>query len=416
MPLSAFVAAPARAQEGLADDMANETATQTRAQQAQEPDYTYKNGNFRMLVTPGLSMQWDDNINCTQTGKEDDFIVLPTVGVLMNYPLTAHNLLQVNVTGGYNEYTMHPHLSSLYLQTGSGLSFNVSVKDIVINLHDQISYVENSSQNPQVAGTGTYGTLQNDAGLSGDWSLKYFDFTVGYDHQNIESTSAEFDQTDGSTESAYIRPGYKFSPKLTAGVEGTIAYTAYDQNVLNDNTAYSAGVYATWKSSFLQIEPRVGYTLDQFEHTSQDLQTSDLSSWYVDLNISHQITRAINYTIDAGHNISSGLQSDINEYWYANASIGWNFAPGFTLQPTFSYQHGNEGIGTTVLVPGLSNPVLLQQHEIYDWYGAGVNLSYAISKRFTVSCSYQLTERTSSIVDRGYTQNIVGIQLTFKAI
>ena len=409
--------APARGQEGLADDMANEMATQARAQQAQAPDYTYKNGNFRLLVIPALSLQWNDNINATQTGKEDDFIILPTVGVVMSYPLSERNLLQVNVTGGYDEYTMHPHLSSFYLQTGSGLSFNVSVKDILINLHDQISYVENSSQNPQVAGTGTYGTFQNDAGLSGDWSLKYFDFTLGYDHQNSESTSAEFDQINNSTESAYTRLGYKFSSKLTAGVEGTIAYTAYNQNVLNDNTAYSAGVYAIWKpGSFLQIEPRVGYTLDQFEHTSQDLQTSNLNSWYVDVNISHQITRAINYTIDAGHNISSGLQSDVNEYWYANAGLGWNFAPGLSLQPTFSYQHGNSGFGSTVLSAGMSNPFLLQQHEIYDWYVTGVSLNYAVSKRLTVSCSYQLTERTSSLADRGYTQNIVGITLTYRPI
>jgi hypothetical protein len=414
MPLSAFLAAPARGQAGLADVMSNEAIDKAQTAQAQSSEYSFKSGNLRMLLLPALSAQWNDNINTTETGRESDFIILPTLGVVMTYPLTDRNLLQINVTGGYSEYVEHPHLSSWYLSTGSGISLDFYIKDILFNVHDQFSYVQNSSANPQVAGTGTYGTFENTAGLSGDWSLKHFDLSLGYDHQNTLATSAQFDQTDNTTDTGYARAGYKWNPKLTTGLEGTVASTAYDQNVLNDNTAYSAGAYGTWNpNAYLQATLRGGYALEQFDQTSTHLQTSDLGSWYIDLNLTHQITDTVAYSIGAGHNIGLGVQSDATEYTYANASINWNFIKGFSLQPNFSFQHGTSGIGSTILASGNN---LLTQEEIYDWYVAGLSLSYNVTKRFAVSCSYQFTGRSSSLPNRGYTQNIIGIQLSYHPI
>ncbi len=370
-----------------------------------------------MLVIPSLAAQWNDNINLTETGKESDFIILPTVGLFMTYPLTERNLLQINITGGYSEYVEHPHLSSWYLSTGSGLSFDFYIKDILFNIHDQVSYIQNASQNPQVAGTGSYGTFDNTAGLSGNWTLKHTDLTLGYDHQNTLSTTAAFDQTDNSTDTGYTRAGYKWNPKLTTGLEGTVAHTAYDQNALNDNTSYSAGAYGTWHpSAYFQTELRGGYTLEQFQQTSTQLQTSDLGSWYVDLNLTHHLTDTFSYYLDAGHNINPGLQSDATEYSYVNASVTWNFIRNFSLSPNFSFQHGTSGIGSTInLTPGNPNN-LLSSEEVYNWYVAGLGLNYNLTKRITVGCNYQFTGRTSSLPNRGYNQNVIGIQISYHPI
>jgi hypothetical protein len=320
----------------------------------------------------------------------------------------------LDVSAGYNEYCLHPHLSSWYLQSGSGLSFNVAIKDILINLHDNFSYSQNTSANAAVAGTGTYGTFSNDGGVSANWALRYITFALGYDHQNTLATSSQFDDTDNSTEDGFAKVGYILNSAVTAGVEGSASYTAYDQNALNDNTSYSIGVYGTWKpDSFLQVEPRVGYSVEQFEQTSQSLQTSDIGSWYADLNISHQITRSINYNIDVGRNVGLGVQSDADVYWYANGGITWNFIKGFSFNPQFFYQHGNQGQGSQLI--GVPDPNLISD-EIYNWYGGSIGFTYAITKRFTVSWNYSFTQRTSSLPDRGYTQNIIGMQLSYHPI
>jgi hypothetical protein len=417
VPLSFFLAAtPARAQLGLTDAMNDEAAAQARARQ-EGTQYTIKSGDFRMLLQPSLSLQFNDNINLTQSGKQDDFIILPDLGIIMSYPLSDRNLLQLDVTVGYQEYVKHSSLSSFYLQSGSQLSFDVYIKDILINLHDSISYVQNSAQNAQVAGTGTYGTFLNTAGVSAQWNLRYLDITAGFDHGNTIATSSQFSDNDNSTESGDLRLGYKWNSKLTTGVEGSIAYTGYSHAVLNNNTSYSGGLYGDWHpDEFLHVEPRIGYEEDQFANNSQDLQTSNQGSWYADLNISHQITRSINYSIDIGRNVGLGVQSDANEYWYVNSSLTWNFIRNFSFAPTVFFQHGTQGQGTTVLAPGMTNPNLLQQTEVYNWYGGSISFNYAITKRFDAGVNYTITERTSDVAGRGYTQNVIGISISYHPI
>jgi outer membrane protein assembly factor BamA len=406
--LSAFLMTlSASAQEALRDSLAGDAAAETRILQQQSPSqaYTFKNGDFRMLITPALSLQWNDNVRLSHTNAQDDFIVSPTIGIATSYPLTQRNLLQLNVTLGYNDYLNHSDLSSWYLQSGSALSFDIYIKDLWINLHDQFSYVQDASLDATVANTGSYGTFQNTAGISGTWDLNDVTLALGYDHQNILSTSGQFDEINHAAELIYTRAGFKVHPKITTGFEATGTFTTYNQMVLNDNVAYTVGIYADVRpDAFFRIQPRVGYTISQFQHTSQSIQTSDQNSWYADLNITHQVTEAVSYSLDAGHEVSLGVQSDVTEDWFLRSSINWNIIRNLNVQTSFFYQHGNTGVGN----------VTGNLTETYDWYGGGLSLNYPIMKRFSLGLSYQLTLRSSTIADRGYTQNVVGLQLTYQ--
>ena len=419
VPLSMFLASrEARGQEGLSDAMANEAADRSQANQSLSPDYTFRSGDFRLLLVPTLSSQWNDNINLTETGQQSDFIILPTLGVVISYPLTDRNLLQLNVTTGYSEYVQHSNLSSWYISSGSGLSFDIYIKDVIVNVHDQFSYIQNSSENPQVAGTGTYGTFDNRAGVSAKWDLRQVDLVAGYDHLNTVATSSQFNDDNNSVDSAYARVGYKWNSKLTAGVEGTVSQTTYDRNVLNNTTAYTAGVYGDWHpDAFLEIEPRAGVSINQYSQTST-VQTSDLNSWYADLTLNHHITHSLTYSIDAGRNVSPGVQSTASEYWFINTGLTWSFIRNFSLQPQFSFQHGNQGAGSTVnpANPNLPPNLLPSNGETYDYYSGGLGFSYQIARRFTIGWNYQFTQRASSLANRGYIQDIIGIQITYHPI
>jgi hypothetical protein len=425
IPLSVLLGAwSARAQEGLTDAMANEAAARAQAEAAQSSSYTFREGDFRLLLSPSLGVQWNDNINCTQYGQQNDFILQPTLGVGMSYPLTDRNLLQLNVTVGYEKYVLHPQLSTWYLSGGSGLSFNVYIKDIIINLHDQISYVQNSAANAEVAGTGTYGTFNNSAGFSAKWGgLKHVDFTVGYDHQNSIASSAQFSDTDNSTESVYTRAGYRWNAALTTGLEGTFSYTTYNQNVLNDTTSYSIGVYGDWHpDKFLEIEPRGGYVINQYANSGQ-LSTAGLNSWYADLTLMHKITRLLNYSVDIGRNTTGGAQATSDEFWYVNTGVTWNFIRNFSFSPRLFFQEGKQGGGTTYTgAPGTASgffnqhPNVLQQVEYYEWYGTSLAFNYDITRRISMGINYQFTQRTSQTQNRGYLQNVIGIQVSYHPI
>ena len=117
------------AQEALQNMQAGNAAADSRSQQmqsSQSQDYTFKNGDFRLMVMPSLGLQFDDNINLAQTNVMEDIIVTPEVGITASYPWSERNLLYLDFTVGYDWYLMHPQYSSFEFNSSSrtGLSFD----------------------------------------------------------------------------------------------------------------------------------------------------------------------------------------------------------------------------------------------------------------------------------------------------
>ena len=398
----------ATAQEALRTSLAGDAAAEARRLQLQSLPYTVKSGDFRLLVTPSLELDWNDNISLARTNTQADFILRPLIALDASYPLGTYNLLNLSVAFGYDKYINHDEFSQWRLDSGSELSFDVYVKDFWINFHDRFQYSQDPAQQAAVAGTGSgsYGTFQNTAGLSGTWDLEDVTLTLGYDHQNVMSLSSQFNQINHASELVVARTGLQFNPRLTAGVEGTATFTTYDQAVLNDNQQYSAGIYGDWRpGSYFSVQPRVGYTIFESGQTSSSIKGGNLASWYANLTLAHQATGFLSYSLSAGHEIRSGIQSDAIEVSYLRPSVNWNVIQDVTLQTSLFYEHGVEGGG--------QQASLLENN--YDWYGGGLSLSYSPMKKVRISLNYRLTLRSSNEASREYTQNMVGLQITYTA-
>jgi hypothetical protein len=410
----------ASAQESLRNSLAGDAAAEAQRQTIGSQLYTYKAGDFRLLAVPSVEMDYNDNLALSKTGAQQDFILMPLLQLTGNYPVTQHNLLLFSAGVGWDEYLEHSQYSALRLDAGSQLSFDMYIKDFWINFHDRFSSVEDPGTEASIAGTAQYGTFNNAVGLTTTWDLEDVVLTLGYDHQNSLSSSGQFSYLNLSSEMPLARVGFRFNPQLTAGIEGSASYTTYEHAVLNDNQSYSAGFYADWNPGLaLHVQPRAGYTIYQFQHTSQSaqifylfpyvppasqsIQTSDLSAWYADLTVSHQASKAVSYGLSAGHEIRLGIQSDVVEDSYFRPSITWTVFKDIDLSTSFFYEHGNQGAGN------ISGNLV----ETYDWYGGGLMLSYSLMKKLLLSLSYRLTLRSSDLPDRGYAQNVVGIKLSY---
>jgi hypothetical protein len=413
------------AQDSLRNSLAGDAAAEASRQQAGSQSYTYKAGDFRLLVVPSLEMDWNDDVNLAKTGAQSDYILKPLVQFTGSYPVTQRNLLLFSAGVGYDEYLEHRQYSALRLNSDSRLSFDMYIKDFWINFHDRFSYSQDPSTEASLAGTATYGGFMNTAGLSTTWDLEDVVLTLGYDHQNFLSSSGQFSYLDRSAELPLARAGFRINSQLTAGVEGTASFTSYDQNVLNDNQSYSAGLYADWKpGEYLHIQPRAGCSIYQFQHTSESfevnhqigpglpiivpvgesIQTSDLNTWYADLTVSHQAGKAVSYSFSAGREIRLGIESDVIEDWYLRPNITWMIFKDVNLNTSLFYEHGNQGAGNVT-----GNLV-----ETYDWYGGGLTASYPLTKKLLLSVNYRLTLRSSNIASDEYAQNIVGLRLTYQ--
>lgn len=403
----------ASAQEALQNSLVGNSVSEAQARSMQSQDYTFKNGDFRVLLTPSMSADWNDNVNLSHTNLIDDYILTPSIGIVSSYPLTQRNVLFLDVSFGYSRYLNNPSLSTFDINssTGTGLSFDIGIKDVTINLHDWFSYSQDSSQNATVANTSNYGTFQNTAGVSATWDMNQVTLSAGYDHQNVISTSGEFNNVNHSSEMFFVRSGLLVHPQATVGLEATASLTSYansgtttSTNGLNDNDAYTVGPYVEFRpSSALKLTARGGYSTYQFQQTSKSIQTSSQNSWYAGLSINHQIMESISYTLDVGRDESLGTQSDLTQDWYVRPSIDWAFIKGWNFNTRLFYQHGKQGIGD----------ITGNLKEKYDWYGGSLTIEHELTSRFSVGLNYRLTIRSSDINDNDYTQNLIGLQLTY---
>jgi hypothetical protein len=409
-------------QEGLRNAMAGDAAIAVRAQPL--PSYTVRAGDFKMLLVPSLEADWNDNVNVSQSGAQSDFIVKPLLEATANYQLTQQNVLSVIAGVGYDEYIKYRQYSALRVNADSGPSFDAHLKDFWINIHDRFQYSQDSATDPRIAETARYGGLNNAAGLFVTWQPRKVVLTLGYDHQDFVSSADTFAYMNHTSELPWVRAGYQIWPDLTAGVEGTASFTDYSQQVLNNNQSYSAGVYADWKPArYLHIQPRIGLVTYQFGHTSQSaeisdfsptgapiviptaqtIETSDLNSWYGDLTMSDQLTKTVAWTLKAGHQIELGIQSDAVEDTYVDVGAQWAVIKAISLQTSMNYDHGKEGAGN----------VRGNLTDTYDWINAGFSVSYSVMKRLMLSLSYRLTLRTAGTTAGRYTQDLIGLQVTY---
>lgn len=364
--------------------------------------YTFKKGDFRLLLSPSFTTEWNDNVSASDGGGED-FILRPLLQVDASYPITRNNLFRLDVGVGYDQYLEHSQLSTWRLQSGTALSFDLVVDEFQINLHDRVSYVRNASRRGDIAGNAEQGNLENTAGIQVSRELGKALVSLGFDHQNAFPTADELEYQARSTEIANLRGGVRLRPDLVVGVESPLTFTSYDLPVLNDNNGYGGGVYAEWfLGSTLQVTPRFGYSVYDFRQTSEVLRAEDLDTWYADLTVRHRPREVISYAISVGHEMRLGLQADAITAWYVRPQIRWNITEYASVQPTFFYEHGSQGAGIGVPVD-----------EDYDWFGTGVSVSASLNSRLRASLAYRLTLRSSNIEGRDFEQHVVSLGFTY---
>jgi hypothetical protein len=143
--------------------------------------------------------------------------------------------------------------------------------------------------------------------------------------------------------------------------------------------------------------------LYQFQQTSLTIPASNQGAWYLDLTVTHELSDVVSYSLSAGHEITLGVYGDTIEDWYIRPAVNLKIMRDLTLSTSFSYQNGSQALQTT---PGAPT-------ENYDWFTWGLRLSRPLMQHLALSLNYGLSFRTSNEAYRSYTQNLVGLTLTY---
>jgi hypothetical protein len=419
-----FIGVKARAQEGLRMSAAGEEAATARRQAAQLPQYyNLKLGDLQLRLNSSLGVEANDNVILADTNREGDLIFSPEVSTVASYPLSDKNTLNLSLGVGYSFYLEHKDLNRFFIRPGTELSFDIFVKDVVLNLHDRVSVV-NQGYNATAGGTGNYSYLENVIGISADWDLNKMEVNVGYDHlqrmslttqpasksvdTNAPKSMAAGNIQDSTEEIFSGSIGANVTPYSVVGIQASATVISYEQNELNGGVQYSAGLfYKSRVSEHITMSAAVGYfiyfldvpkTLMAGTNTIANTNETTISAVYYSLSLDHQVNAHLSYNIEAGRQVQAGLFSDTLDLYYARISANWGIVRKLPITTRFSYENGNEsgGIG-----------------EKIERFGFGIGCSRAITQKLSSSLYFEHWLRYSDLPNRNYTQNRVMLTLNY---
>ena len=389
------------AQEMLFESTQRQRVTEQTRTAIELMPYTFRVKDLRVMATPTLGIEWNDNVYTSDANKEQDVLFSPYLDFHAVHPLGPRNRISLDLGIGYTKYVDHTDLDRLLIVPGSVVDFDFGVGDVEFNLHDRFTYQLDPTLVGAVAGVGSFGGLNNTAGFLVSWQLHRVDLTAGYDYVRFIAESSEQSHLDRSTHGALTKAGFEVYPGMVLGAEVTASPTTYDDSFLNDNTGYSVGGYADWKASeVLHVIPRGGYSLTTFSSSSVAPNVPDYTGFYFGLELDHRPNETVTYRVSADRQIRPGVDANLTDTYNVMLGATWSLIERLPLTGSIYYEDGKQAGG------GLT--------ENWERVGGSIGLSKGLTERLRVALSYGLTYRNSDLAGRDYLQNHVTLTLAYR--
>ena len=406
-----FFAGQACCQEALRMSLAGNVAAESRRQAASSIGYyNLLSGPVAWRFTTSLAMDYDDNVNLQSQNHEGDLIIRPNLNTQIHWPVTLKNSLDASLGVGYSFYVRRSDLDQLYINPGSGLSFDIYLGNCVINLHDRVSVTQSAYQNPTANGSKSFAQLDNSAGVSATWDMNKLVAQFGYDHGTDTSIGSGRQVPDTASDNWFANAGLHLLPQLTTGVEGGLGLISYSQSqsapIQPDALQWNAGVFAQSQiSQYISGQLDAGYTVYTPSATAAFPNTASSSGLYFQFSLTHQLNQFISYSLSAGRSTESSVFGQPYTLYFVRLQPEWKLFKKYTLSTPVFWQKGSQ-LATQLYGRGGSSD--------YTQYGAGFNIGRALTRKLTSSLEYQYIRENSTQSGPTYTVNIVSLNLSYQ--
>ncbi|MEP6685950.1 MAG: outer membrane beta-barrel protein [Verrucomicrobiota bacterium] len=382
--------------------MAGEASAEARRQSLDRIPYNLLAGPIKFRFSATAGVEYNDNINLSENDEQSDVIIRPQFNINALWPVTQLNTLRLNLGFGYAFYLDHSdaNTNSLLLSPGSQFAFDIYVSDFRINFHDRFSLEQDPISQIALSNVVDYGRFQNTAGVSVLWDLNTVVLTLGYDHYTYISTTSRFDYLNRNAEELTASAAFAVTSTTGVGIETSLVYNYYDENVLNDSTTVNFGGFVeTQLTNYLKLRVAAGYQAISFDDGGSILDPNDLDDYYVNLLLSHRLNALIFQTIAAGHETQLGVNSNYITLNYIRHTITWNILRDTLLSTEFFYEEADDSGG------------FFSEHA--HRYGGAITLGYQLTQHVTLGARYQYTQKDSDQFLRSYEQNRVSVDGTY---
>jgi hypothetical protein len=353
------------------------------------------------------SVAYDDNVNLTASSPQADMILSAGLSARLAWPVTPQSELDLNAGIGYTRYLANSSLSHWDIAPDSALTWSVMFEDGSLTFFDNFSFTQEVVSEAALSGTGQLPRYDNTIGTRASWLPGQWLVQAGYSHDNYFSDDPAFSYLNRASEYFFARGAWRFAESTQAGVEASVGVTKYDLPIQNDNTSYSFGPYADWQvTKNLHASIRGGPTIYQFDSTGQSGQGGGLNSYYLGLDVTHQLAAFLSHHVGVQRNVQPGLTqgSDYIEQLSAWYDISWAMTPHFTVLANVSYEHGTQPLQNLGIIV----------KEDYDRVGVGPGLAWQITGKLSSSLAYWHRERQSNLDGHGYIENNITWRVDYR--
>jgi hypothetical protein len=405
-----FLALVSQAQErsSLAGEKAAENLK--AANEAEAKSYNLHYGPVDFRLGGGVLFGYTDNVFYSETNRQDDFMIDPHVDFTGFMRVSEINALRLSVDVGY-EYYLNNHVLNAdapMVNPNTEMSFNIFVSNFHIQLHEKFSYLEtlfiNTSPSQSLLFnfnnvSGTFVRWDNLAGFNMDWDLDRVIITASYDHETFQSSTADFEYLNRSSELMTGSAGLLLGDHFKVGPEIRASWNDYDsETTLNDNWRTKVGPFMEAQLPW-NITLRAGGGNDSaaFDHAGA---ASDLETYYA-YGTASQETRVFKHSLSAGRESSLGDNANNLEDIYVRYAISTPIMEHVDLGADGAVHIDKEYGGAG----GFS--------EDYTYYVAGLRAGYQLHKYWRADVGYEYLLKDSNLPERTFHRNQVTVGLTF---
>lgn len=409
--LAVFVAAQIRAQDALRSALSLDPALAPRENPVVEvqPNQPHL-GPVQFGLGAYLGATYDDNFFESSSNPQSDVILRGGINLSLSWQATDRSELRFSTGLGYLQYVLHSAYSGLEVSPDSALTYALSYGDTTVTLYDQFNYWREVATEGALANIATLPRLDNTIGTRIAWQPSRWEARAGYGHDIFLSDNSANNYLDRSTEDFFGRLSWSLAQKSQAGLEASGSFTSYRVPIQSNNQSFSIGPYADWQlRPTIHLILRGGPTYYFFDANGRS-KASTLSSYYLGLSLSHQLTDFFSHSLDVRRDIEPGLNlgSDYIEQLTLSYSLSYALTQRIGLSASVTYQNGSQPLPLFVF-----GPFIIEGTEHYEFYGAGPQVSWRFTDKLTASLRYFHWQRSSTFAGRGFGENTVSFNLAY---
>lgn len=368
--------------------------------------YNMAIGPVHFGVAAGVGIEYNDNINLAPSGQKiSDWAFRPSLTIDATYQFSELNTLRLSLGASYAKYFDHSEFDTrgVLLSPNSMLAFTMHVSNVAITFRDRFSYQEDPFDLPVLSGVAVYRHLENQAGIQIDWAVNdLLKLTGGYDHYNLWTFDDEFKSLEHSVDTLYIKPSYAVSSSVSVGVDASVSFVSFSENVQNGGTSYMVGPFvdmALTQNTHLYVEG--GYQDFNFDHDGTIGDFSNAKTWYARADLANRLSESFSQRLSFSKAAEVGFGSNFYDLYHLEYAIDWHLTESLTFDPSLFYEHYKT-----------SAPVGFEG-ESADRYGASVGFRYIFTPSITLGLDYRYLYKNSNLPGLDYRQNLVLLSLYY---